>query len=62
VKLDASPYPPRGLPQWKFYCPKCKRDGVMAWQYLLNGEPVEPESFSCPDCHVKVEILGRHDQ
>jgi hypothetical protein len=54
--------PPRGLPQWRFHCPECKRDGIMAWQRMLTGEPIPPEEFICPDCNVPVEILGRHDQ
>ena len=54
--------PPRDLPQWRVHCPSCKRDGIMAFRHLLSGKPVPPEEFTCPDCHVKVEILGRHDQ
>jgi rubredoxin len=55
--------PPRGLPRYRFYCPQCQRHGVQAWQNILYPSlPVDPETFTCPDCNVRVEILGREDQ
>jgi hypothetical protein len=34
----------------------------MSWQYLLTGNPVPPETFTCFECNEPVEILGRFDQ
>lgn len=55
--------PARDAKRYKFFCPSCERHGVIAgWRHMLTGEEASPETFSCPDCQVKVEILGREDQ
>jgi hypothetical protein len=55
--------PARDAKRWKVFCPSCKRHAVMAgWVYSLTGKDVPPEELSCPDCHVKFEVLGREDQ
>jgi len=55
--------PSRDALRYKVWCPKCERHGVMAgWSYMLTGKPVPPEEFTCPQCHTKLEVLGREDQ
>jgi hypothetical protein len=62
LNVNVTDAPPRDMPLWKFHCPSCKRDGVMGFRSLLTKEPLAPEHYTCPDCNVGVEILGRHDQ
>lgn len=55
--------PQRDDHRYRVFCPSCQRHGVFAgWRNLLTGERVSPDEFTCPDCNVRVEVLGREDQ